>query len=290
MKKVVILGCENSHATTFLKLIETGQYPEIEIVGIFSDDLAAAQRLNERFNVPVLKEFDELKDSVDGAIITARHGDKHYKFAKPYIKKGRTLFIDKPITISEQEALLLVQEIKSQGALVTGGSCCKHLDTVKTIKRQHQNNENGKTLSGFVRAPIQMKSPHGNFFFYGQHGVEMALEAFGFDVLKVQSTKQNDNVTATLFYKDFQVNLLFVESNYLYCACRTSENDILLNKEEILENSPCFKEEFDEFYNLLLNGNQKISLNDFIKPVFVMNAISRSLISNREEPVIQYII
>ena len=46
MKKVVILGCENSHADTFLNLIRTGNYPEIEVVGVYSDDRAAAEKLN----------------------------------------------------------------------------------------------------------------------------------------------------------------------------------------------------------------------------------------------------
>ena len=32
MKNIVILGCENSHANNFLRLIADGHYPEIEVI------------------------------------------------------------------------------------------------------------------------------------------------------------------------------------------------------------------------------------------------------------------
>ena len=47
--------------------------------------------------------------------------------------------------------------------------------------------------------------------------------------------------------------------------------------------SPCFKIEFDEFYSLLSGGEQKMSYDDFIAPVFVMNAVYRSIASGKEE-------
>ena len=81
MKKVVILGCENSHADTFLKLIQTGNYPEIEVVGVYSDDRAAAEKLNSAFGVAVMDRYDQAVGQVDGVMVTARHGDNHLKYA-----------------------------------------------------------------------------------------------------------------------------------------------------------------------------------------------------------------
>ena len=42
MYKIVILGCENSHANNFLRLIAEGHYPEIEVIGIYSNEPEAA--------------------------------------------------------------------------------------------------------------------------------------------------------------------------------------------------------------------------------------------------------
>ena len=45
---------------------------------------------------------------------------------------------------------------------------------------------------------------------------------------------------------------------------------------EIGYENPCFFKEFDEFYDLVKGDNQRISYEDFIAPVFVMNAVKRS--------------
>ena len=44
-------------------------------------------------------------------------------------------------------------------------------------------------------------------------------------------------------------------------------------------------EEFKEFYGILSGDEQAISYEEFISPVFIMNAIERSLKSGKEEPV-----
>ena len=47
MKKIAILGCENSHADSFLKHILTDKVvDDIEIIGVYSDDAEAMDKLN----------------------------------------------------------------------------------------------------------------------------------------------------------------------------------------------------------------------------------------------------
>ena len=116
MKKIVILGCENSHADTFLDIIKNdASYSDIEVLGVYSDETDATDRLKEKFGVYVMKSYDEFAGKVDGVIITARHGANHYKYAKPYLKKDIPMFIDKPITIDEGEAIEFMQKAKSLG-------------------------------------------------------------------------------------------------------------------------------------------------------------------------------
>jgi len=58
-----------------------------------------------------------------------------------------------------------------------------------------------------------------------------------------------------------------------------------VNSAEIPSTSAWFEEEFKEFYALLSGGEQPSSYKDFIAPVFVMNAIKRSIESGKEEAV-----
>ena len=102
MYKVAILGCENSHANSFLNHVKSTKYKDlVEFVGVYSDEKEAAQKLSEEFGVYVAENYDEFVGKVDAIVITARHGDNHYKYAKPYIKSGIPMFIDKPITCTE---------------------------------------------------------------------------------------------------------------------------------------------------------------------------------------------
>ena len=76
-----------------------------------------------------------------------------------------------------------------------------------------------------------------------------------------------------------------MDGNYVYYAARYSVDGVQGSEFPITGESPCFRAEFDEFYDLLNGGEQKKSYSDFIAPVFVMNAVKRSLDGGKEEKV-----
>ena len=285
MKKVVILGCENSHANTFLQFIKDGGYPEIEITGVYSYDTEAANKLKEEFGVPVMSSFDEAVGKVDGIIVTARHGDNHYKYAKPYIGTTPVMFIDKPITIDEGESLEFMKQLKENGVKVTGGSCCKHVDFIQELKQDRLNDFEGKTLCGFVRAPVSLTNDYGNFFFYSQHLVEMVLEIYGHYPKSVKAYKNDCKITLVFRYEDYDITALYVEGSYHYYAARYSFDG---GKAGVVNIDPAFRAEFDEFYEILTGAEQKVKYKDFIAPVFVLNAINRAIESGKEEIVTEF--
>ena len=50
MKKIAILGCENSHANSFLTFIgEREEFSDVEVVGVYSNETEAAKKLNGKF-------------------------------------------------------------------------------------------------------------------------------------------------------------------------------------------------------------------------------------------------
>ena len=82
MKKIVILGCENSHANTFLGFIrDIKKFSDVEVVGVYSHEREAMEKLNAEFGVKIMDSYDEMVGKVDGVVITARHGNNHYKYA-----------------------------------------------------------------------------------------------------------------------------------------------------------------------------------------------------------------
>ena len=284
MKRIAILGCENSHANAFLKFIkEKEEFSDVQVVGVYSDQREAAEKLNRQFGVPVLADYADTVGQLDGLIITARHGDNHYKYAKPYIDSGIPMFIDKPITVSEEEAVEFMRRLKEKNIPISGGSSLKQDIFVKQLKQAAENRVGGATLGGYVRAPYQKENPYGGFYFYAQHLVEMVCEIFGRFPLSVTAKENGKQIHVLFHYEDCDCVGLFCDNNYYYYASRMAESDV--QSFVIPSTEDWFCEEFKEFYAILSGEPQTITYEEFISPVFIMNAIQRSLVSGKEETV-----
>ena len=129
MYRVAILGCENSHAKAFIEaVLVKKEVEDVEIVGVYSDEPQASALLHEKYGVAVASSFDAFAGQVDGVIITARNGKNHYPYALPYVESGIPMFIDKPVTNSEEDAVALMRVLKARGNRFGGGSCLKYLE------------------------------------------------------------------------------------------------------------------------------------------------------------------
>ena len=284
MKKIAILGCENSHADSFLKFIRTKEeFSDVEVVGIYSDEAAATTKLSNQFGVPVLSDYADAVGKIDGLIITARHGDNHYKYAKPYIESGIPMFIDKPITVKEDEAVVFMRALRENGVRISGGSSLKQDIYVAKLREEALREENGKTIGGIVRAPYQSENIYGGFYFYAQHLVEMVCEIFGRFPLSVTARKNGGQVHVLFHYENYDCVGVFTDGIYVYYAARMAEK--ATTGHEIPFDAGWFYREFKEFYDLLGGEPQGITYEEFISPVFIMNAIERSLASGKEETV-----
>ena len=153
------------------------------------------------------------------------------------------------------------------------------------LKNEHESNKDGKTLSGFIRCPINLKNNYGDFFFYSEHLVGIMSTIFGYYPESIKAYKNAEKITVVFRYKDYDVTGLYVDKNNLYYAMRIAENGVHGEELPINELNPCFKMEFNIFYGLLSGEKQRLSYEDFIAPVFVLNAIQRSLDSGNEEKI-----
>lgn len=288
MKKIVILGCENSHANAFLEFIKTKEkYQDVQVVGVYSDEKDAAQKLNEIYGVNVMNSYDEYVGQVDGVIVTARHGDNHYKYAKPYIASGVPMFIDKPVTVSENDALALIKDCKEAGVKLTGGSSCIHSPFVQTLKKEHKENMDGRTIGGLIRCPINLDNAYGGFFFYSEHLVAIMSAVYGYYPNSVKAYQNEGNISVVFRYENYDITGVYTNLDFgCFYAMRIAEHSV--NGATFPIDSACFEAEFDEFYTLLSGGAQTRDYKDFIAPVFVLNAIKKSLDTNSEVQVNHY--
>ncbi len=288
MYKIAILGCENSHAKNFLTLISEGRYPEIEVIGVFSEDAEAAEKLNNDFGVAIMESYDSAVGKVDGIMITARHGDNHYKYAKPYLSSGIPMFIDKPITCSEAEAVEFMKEARANNVRLCGGSTCAHLKETKELAAAVANGEIPEIRGGSVSAPLFIDSEYGGFFFYASHLVEIMTAIFGDGVREIYSDKRDASFDFLAKYDEFNVLGNYIERGHNYSASVYGRK---VTRSEKLNFTPdSFTHEMDDMYDLLRGKEMKKSYESFILPVFIMNTILRSAESGKWENIPEIIL
>ena len=280
MYKIAILGAENSHADAFITLVQSGKYPDIEIVGVYTDDEKAKAHLSESYGVYNALSYDEFVGKVDGVMVTARHGDNHLKYVKPYLPSGIPVFIDKPATASVEDALELVRLLKKHGNKFSGGSSCIHTPEVVSLANYAANSDNGKILGGFVRAPISLVNDYGNEWFYSQHLVEIMQRIFGYYPTSVRCYKRDGQLNAVYRYADYDVFTTFVDGNYTYYAAVSTEKGVEQSFVEVT--SDIFKYEFDEYCSILRGGPSPKSLSELIAPVYAIDALLRSAETGEE--------
>ena len=285
MFKIAILGCENSHANEFLShVIMDKIVDDIEFVGVYSDDREAAQNLHEEFGVPVADSYDQFVGQVDGIMITARHGDNHYKYAKPYLASGIPMFIDKPITCTEEDAKNFMADLKENNVRVCGGSSVVLYNYIQELKKTIQEGAYGKIYGGFLRGPVNMVNPYGNFLFYCQHLVQVMTELFGKYPKSVKAFPNKETITCVVRYDDYDITIAFQDGNYLYYAGVSFEKEYVGSS----YSDSTYDKEFMEFHKLLQGHPQATSYEDFFAPVYINNAIERSMVSGKEEPILYF--
>ena len=284
MYKIAILGCENTHANSFLRQIyQKGRHTDIEVIGIYSNEEEPCQKLHEEFGVPVMKSYDELVGKVDGIMVTARHGANHYKYAKPYLASGIPMFIDKPVTVNGEEAVAFMREARENNVRICGSSVGKFLNGVLALQEKINSGEIGTVHGGNICAPIEIDSPYGGFYFYSPHLVQMMLTIFGGDVLEVGAMQQGRDVGIVAKYRDYPITGSYVSAGGHFAATVYAENGIFTEPCEL--RSYAFARQLDDMHDLLEGGEMKESYDDFIRPVFILEALDASLKSGKMEPV-----
>ncbi len=286
MYKLAILGCECTHANAFLDyVLKEKPMDDVEFIGVYSDEKEAAETLNTKYGVPVMDSFDALAGKADGILITARHGDDHFKFAKPYLDSGVPMFIDKPITCSIQDAVAFRAALEASNIPVTGGSSLAIAPQIRKLREAVERAAPGQVAGGFFSAPMVLNSKYGGFFYYAPHLVQMMTAVYGFDARSVKVFEKKDVLTCIVRYDDFDVTLSYIE-NWEGCKYTAYVNfrDGLMG--EVFYPQGLYGIEFMKFYRLLKGEQQEQSYWDFFAPVYICNAIEKARLSGKEEPIV----
>lgn len=288
MIRIGIIGTENSHAIAFSKIINlslsgAGErlYKDLKVVGVYGPDQASAKEVAKICGADFIADSPEdFFGRVDAMMITSRKGSVHAGYAMPFIERGIPLFIDKPITSDPEEARDLLERAETLQVKVLGGSGCKMIDDIKAVSAAAEASIKANTFSAAVMSySADLDSVYDGFYFYASHLVEMALCVFGYEVRCVRAVKNGSNVTALLRYDGYDITLLFAaEFNTPCCLLSTKEG----YHYQAIALSHLYEREVECFAEMLRTGKMPFTYEQLVKPIYVIDAIIKSLHTDAE--------
>lgn len=195
MKKIAIIGTDSSHCIAFTKILHKYYQNHITIVGAFRGESPVPLSTSriEKFSqqlalldIPFYDSLEELKQQVDGYLLLAVDGKQHLDYVRNLNKFGIPIFIDKPLAVSYEDAVEIVQLCKVNSMPLMSASALRY----------SMPHSCGDAVDIFAPLPLEQ---HEGYFWYGIHAIEMLAALVGVDVehLNVQSNDKMDLVTLT---------------------------------------------------------------------------------------------
>ena len=277
--RIGIIGTENYQAKQFTEFFNKAgsdgkfAFPDCHVTLVWGHYPEENEKVVKEWGADkVASGIEEMVENVDAVMVTARDGKFHAEFVRPFIEKGISAFIDKPITTDTKEAEELIALAKQKGVPLCGGSSLRHATQVRELKVAKA--EAVDFRGGIVSAPLSFYNDYSGFWFYSSHLAETCMEIFGYNPKSVIATENNQSVYAIVNYDGFSVNCNFVNDSYKSYAGAVYSKEKTVIKEISLDD--IFLRECEEFVNMIRTGEMKRSYEDLIKPVYLLSAIKES--------------
>lgn len=206
--RIGIIGCDTSHATAFTKLFndpaDKHHVPGGRVVAAFrggSADIPSSinrvpeysAKLEKDFGVKFYDSIEELCKNVDVVCLESVDGRPHLEQARPVIKAGKPVFIDKPVAGSLKDVLEISRLARENQVPWFSSSAYRYYDSMVELKATNV----GQLHGAFSFGPCELEPHHPDFFWYGIHPVEALFTVMGPDCESVVRTAATDGDVAT---------------------------------------------------------------------------------------------
>ena len=135
MLKFGAVTIDVSHPKTFSGVLlkgERGRYTAVFNDGFRGEDEVSG--FADSLGLEICKSIEELAEKVDIGMIHSCNWDKHLDYAKPFIERGKPVFIDKPLVGNLADARKM-QALVDSGAKIIGTSALRYTEEVQNIRK-----------------------------------------------------------------------------------------------------------------------------------------------------------
>jgi hypothetical protein len=206
--RIGIVDLDTSHPNSWVPIIkELGH----QVVAVFDGgtvhEEGYASQFAEKHEIKVVCEtLEEMAQIVDIAIIHSVNWDLHVERARPFVKAGKAVLIDKPMAGNMRDIRQLLEWERS-GVRMTGGSSLSVCEEVKEWHREHDPND--KIVTVLAGCSV-------DDFNYGIHAFYLLQAIMGPGIESVRSTGVHLQHQIELIWQDGRKGFLSVGATQGY--------------------------------------------------------------------------
>lgn len=175
MKRVGIVGIENSHAEEIIRYlnVERPEHVPVRVVALVEGEDDRTNELVELGGIEtVVADSAALLGHVDALIVTSRDGALHRQHAVPFLEAGTPVWVDKPLAASVADAEAIIAAAHRGGAAVTSSSALRWVPDTDAIAAELDSIGELQTVT--ITGSGDADSPYSGIFFYGIHVADVA--------------------------------------------------------------------------------------------------------------------
>ncbi len=188
--RIGIIGLDTSHVVAFTDVLNDPKNKNHvaggKVVAAFkggSKDIPSSwdrvegytKTLAEKHGVKIVDSIEELCKQVDAVMLESVDGRPHLEQAKPVIKAGKPLFIDKPMAGSLRDVLEIFKLARENKVPVFSSSSLRYGKDTQAVR----GGSVGKVLNAELSSPCSLEPHHPDLFWYGIHGIESLFTVMG---------------------------------------------------------------------------------------------------------------
>src|SRR6185369_4962511 len=217
--RIGMIGLDTSHVIAFTKLLNDPKTPQHvtggKVVAAFkggSPDIESSwsrvedytKQLQQEFGVKMVDSIEELCQQVDAVMLEIVDGRPHLAQARPVIKAGKPLFVDKPVAGSLRDAIEIFRLAKENKVPCFSSSSYRYYDSLVELKKA----DVGEIRAVISYGPAHLEPHHPDMFWYGVHPTEALFTILGTNCESVVRTATPDTDVITGVWSGGRVGTL----------------------------------------------------------------------------------
>jgi len=146
-KKVGIIGCGHHSFSSISYFIISNS--NAKLLWAYDTNINSSKSLSKNFGIKYW-ELKQIKDLETNLVYIVSNHSTHTKYAIEYLKKGCDVYIEKPISINENQLKELSEVVESSENHVYVGYNRPHSPAIKLVKKTVENSNTPFTLSAYI--------------------------------------------------------------------------------------------------------------------------------------------